>query len=426
MTVVYNIIFLLVALFHLPLYIVRRKFHRGFFRRLGFLPRAQKFDRPVWVHAVSVGEALTVRELISQLRLRLPGVKFVISTVTATGNTVVRGYAHEDDFVTYLPFDISFILKRVLHRVSPRVFIIAETELWPNLINTLSALQIPLAIVNGRISDRSFKGYRLIRRMFRPLVARIAAVMTQSDLDAQRFLRLGATPEKVHITGNMKFDAVKGMDEGADHSHLRRRLGVSAAERLLVAGSTHPGEEEMVLSAYTELRQRTCEVKLLIAPRHPERADQIARLIERADFECVKTSSIQVPQLKEFAMRTVFVLDTVGELVEYYGAADLVFVGGSLVKKGGHNILEPAALAKPVLFGPHMENFRDIADMFLQRKAALRVESGEGLLEALSVLVNDPARAAELGERARRLVHENSGSVKRAVAIIERLCTSAT
>lgn len=426
MTFVYDIIFLLIALVHLPLYILRRKFHAGFIRRLGFIPRRARFDRPVWVHAVSVGEAGAARELVRELRERLGDKQFVISTVTATGHRIVRQYARKEDFVTYLPFDISFILKKVLRKVSPCVFVIVETELWPNLINTLAAMRIPTVVVNGRISDRSFRGYRIAGRLLKPLVRKLTAIMAQSEQDAQRFLALGALPERVHIAGNMKFDAVRQLEAGADYPALRRRLGLDTGDLLWVAGSTHRGEEEMIMRVYNDLHGRFCGLRLLLAPRHPERCEQVEQAVRAYHFDAVRTSSIEPPQLRSFSRRTVFLLDTVGELVHYYGAGDFVFVGGSLVKKGGHNILEPAALAKPVFFGPHTGNFRDIADMFLQRQAARCVRNEEELSEQLQVLLDDPAAGREVGQRAYRLVHENTGSIKRMNDRIEILCTSAT
>jgi 3-deoxy-D-manno-octulosonic-acid transferase len=399
---------------------VKGKFHRGLLQRFGFLPRAcYSLAGPVWVHAVSVGEVMAMRPLIAALRQGLPGRRFIISTVTANGNKVARQTAAKDDIVVYLPWDLSWIVRKVMRRVRPALLVIAETEIWPNLISEAARLQVPVAVVNGRISDSSFSGYCKIRFLLQPVIRKVAAWCMQTELDAQRILRLGASPERVHITGNVKFDSLNQAGFQA-YDHLRRRLGIAAGECLFVAGSTHRGEEELLLRMYHELRLEHCGIKMLIAPRHPERAREIARLAERFAFEGVLLSTIDAPVRQEFSRRSVFILDTVGELVAYYAASDVVFVGGSLVKKGGHNILEPAQFGKPVFFGPFMHNFRDIAELFLAHHAAIRVRGAEELKKRIAQACLAQAQAGALGTNAQKLIMLNTGASGRIADILVR------
>lgn len=425
MPIFYDLIFFFVSLFYLPVYLLRGKFHRGFFARLGILPKGLELERPIWIHAVSVGEAIMMRPLLEKLRQEFPGKKFVISTVTVTGNRIARGLAQEKDFVTYLPLDFSFIVRRVIGRVNPSLFIIAETELWPNLISCLKQKKIPIVVVNGRISDGSFKGYRCIRFLLSPFLNKVTKFLVQSERDCQRLCALGVKKENVLATGNMKFDAslegagyagVKEEDQG-----LRQKLGLPAEEKLIVAGSTHPGEEKAVLLAFNKLSAKyQGRLRLLIAPRHPERAKEVARLASG-----LGSNTVFISQIEHTAGPTaVFILDTVGQLMHYYAIADIVFMGGSLVKKGGHNILEPALFAKPILFGRYMFNFRDIADLFLQNHAAILLQGKEELPLKLRFLLDNPALRSQLGNSARQLVMNNQGAAARNLQVIKELMVS--
>lgn len=415
MFIVYDLIFLIFALVSLPGYLFKGRFHRGFGRRLGILPAGLKLERPVWVHAVSVGEALTVGGLLEELRKVFPGRKFVISTVTPTGNQIAARFAREGDLVTFLPFDLSFIVGRVLREINPALFVIAETEIWPNLICRLRSAAVPVVIVNGRISDSSFKGYLAVKFLLKPVLEKVSFFGVQSETDAARLLRLGVAKERIEVTGNMKFDAAGLKIDAAELINCRQSLGLRDADKLLVCGSTHRGEEEILLRIYSRLQQAFSGLKLLIAPRHPERAAEIARLAARDGFAPALLSRLDPQTPRPPHPRTIFILDNVGQLANFYAVADIVFVGGSLVKRGGHNILEPAFLERPILFGPHMSNFRDIAELFLRNNAALAAP-GERELEAeIAGLLNNPRRCAELGAGARRLILDNQGATLRNV-----------
>ena len=421
MFIIYDLIFLLFTLVCLPLYLLRGKFHRGFSRRLGFLPVSLNLDRPIWIHAVSVGEAVSIKSLVVELRKAYPHKKLVISTVTATGNKIAQGLVKDGDFLTYLPLDFSFIVSRVLKRINPCLFIIAETEIWPNLICALAQQKIPIVTVNGRISDGSYAGYRAIKLCIRPILSKVAQFCMQSNRDALRLQNLGVDKAKVQVTGNVKFDIPLGLSAGLETVEYRQKLFLRRAnDKLWVCGSTHPGEEELILKAYQELLVVFPGLKLLIAPRHPERSRNIGDIISQCGFIPVFISSIN-SDCPTCIKKPVFILDTIGQLLNFYSAADIVFVGGSLVKKGGHNILEPASLKKPIVFGPHMFNFRDIVELFLENKAGVMVDNLQQLIGRIKEILGDDSLARELGAAAYALIASNSGATDRNVQIIKSL-----
>ncbi|MBL7151192.1 MAG: 3-deoxy-D-manno-octulosonic acid transferase [Candidatus Omnitrophica bacterium] len=422
MFIIYDLIFLIFALVSLPAYLFRRRFHRGFARRLGILPPGLKLERPIWIHAVSVGEAVTIKGLVEELRKIFPGKRFVISTVTPTGNKIAVRIAGEGDFVTYLPFDLSFIVKKLIKRINPALFVIAETEIWPNLICALHAARVAVVTVNGRISDGSLKGYLAIKFLLKPILDKVSLFCMQSERDAARLSRLGVAQDKIKITGNMKFDAAGFRMEAAQLIRCRQALGLGHSDKLLVCGSTHRHEEEALLQVYSRLAQAFSGLKLLIAPRHPERAGEIEGLIVKYGFKPMMLSRLDQQASSIQAPKAVFILDSVGQLVNYYAVADIVFVGGSLVNKGGHNILEPAFLEKPILFGPYMSNFHDIACLFMKTDAAIAVANQGELEKNIEGLLSDPRRCLELGSRARGVLLQNQGATIRNAQNLAQFC----
>jgi len=420
MFIIYDLIFLIFAFVYLPVYFMRGKLNSGFLERLGFFPARPDLNSPIWIHAVSVGEVAAIKGLLNRLRQAYPAKKFVISTVTATGNKIARGLAREGDFLTYLPLDFSFIVKRVLKKINPCMFIIAETEIWPNLITCLDKLKVPVITVNGRISDNSYGGYRLIKFFIRPILRMIKQFCVQSDLDALRLEGLGVDKQRIRVTGNLKFDINLSPDFAPDISAYRAKLGLGQADKLFVCGSTHSGEEELILVAYRQLLMAFPGLKLLIAPRHPERSKEVFRLAQGKGFMPVFVSSIS-GSCPTCINQPVFILDTIGELFNYYSAADIVFVGGSMVKKGGHNILEPASLKKPVIYGPHMFNFRDISELFLANQAALVAGNSRELTDKVKEILKNNLLAKGLVERAYELIIKNRGATDKTVQIIKQL-----
>ncbi len=419
MIIIYNFIALVILLIYFPVYLLRRKFHSGLWQRLGVLPKSLNLGKPIWIHAVSVGEAAACRGLVDGLRKIYPEKKFVISTVTTTGNKIAQTIAQPEDFVCYLPLDFSFFVKKVINRVNPSLFIIAETEIWPNLITCLWKKGIPVAVVNARISDGSFRGYFMLRAFLKPILRRISLFCAQTQVDADRLMAIGAEVDKIKVTGNMKFDLSRREYSEKDCSNFKEKLAITVKEKLLVVGSTHPGEEKIILEVYKSLLEDLPGLRLLIAPRHPERAEEVGVLIRSFGFEPLRTSSLN-PSNPSNPI-TIFVLDTIGELLNYYAIADIVFVGGSLIKKGGHNILEPASLAKPIIFGQYMFNFRDTANLFLKNSAAIQVNNAKELQDKISVLLNDVDLGISMGKNAQKLIRENLGATQRNIKLIETL-----
>ena len=394
--------------------------------RLGIFSDEQKKrivrGQPIWLHAVSVGEVLASKALLEELHKAYPNKQIVISTVTPTGNNIAQRIAQEKDFVFYLPFDISFIVKKVVALINPSLVIIAETEIWPNLIRRLKKRNIPVITVNARISDGSFKGYRLIKFLIKPVMNKIAAFCVQAETDANRLFELGVAKEKIKITGNMKFDtSTTRTIDSADSADTRKRiLALEEKDTLWVAGSTHPGEEEIILRVYKKLLGEFPNLKLLIAPRHPERAKEIGSLLLKNNLNPLFISAL--PRPSSLVPRpSVFILDTIGQLRGFYAISDIVFVGGSLIKKGGQNILEPAAFAKPIVCGPHMFNFRDIAALFLKNEACITVKNEEELLSFITDLLRNPSKMSTLGKRAQELIATQQGATEKNIEYIKKL-----
>jgi len=420
MFIIYNLIALVFTIIYLPFYLLAGKFHKDFSRRFGFLPANLNLDRPIWIHAVSVGEVNSIKGLVEILRKIYPQKKIVISTVTATGHKVARSLVKEGDFLTYLPLDFSFIIGRVLKKINPCIFIIAETEIWPNLINCLDKDKIPVVTVNGRISDSSYKGYSMIKYMIRPILNKVTKFCVQTDIDALRLKNLGVLEAKVEVTGNVKFDIKPEENPKADTVVYRRKLWLTNDDKLLVCGSTHAKEEEIIFNSYRELLISLPKLKLLVAPRHPERSQDVAKIAEQSGFMPILISNL-TEACPTCTNKPVFILDTIGELFNYYSASDIVFMGGSLVKKGGHNIIEPASLKKPVIFGPHMFNFRQICKLFLENKAGIMVANSRDLVIKTKQILNNSLYEKEIAERAYELIAKNKGATVKNIKAIEQV-----
>ncbi len=423
MFIIYDLIAFIFTLIYLPIYLFKGKFHRGFLNRLGFLPPVEKLNRPIWIHAVSVGETLVIRDLLSQLRSVYPEKQFVISTVTPTGHKIAEGLITKTDLLIYLPLDFSFIVSSVIRRIKPSLVVIAETEIWPNFISCLYQNKIPVVIVNGRISDSSFGGYRKIKFLIRPVLNKVSLFCVQALQDSFRLKALGVAIDKIKISGNMKFDIKTDSRSAQDYSVYRQELQISEQDSLLVAGSTHAGEEEALIDVYKRLLNDFPRLKLLIAPRHTQRSQQLGQVISNAGFRPVFISTA-IKECPSCCARSVFVLDEIGRLLDFYNAADIVFVGGSLVKKGGHNILEPASLKKPVVFGPQMFNFRDIANLFLEHHAALKALDVNDLELKIRELLSNKEFARQMGQRAFSLLEQSRGATTRNLELIKNLIRS--
>ena len=412
---IYDVFFFVFSLAYLPYLVIKGKAHSDFRERFGKLPRS--FEgigalRPIWVHAVSVGEVLAVKDFVEKLHTKFPERKIVLSTTTKTGADLARRVLNENILKFYFPLDFSFVVRRVANFINPSLMVVMETEIWPNLILELSRRKIPIVLINGRISDRSFKGYKKIKFFFKDILKRVSLFLMRSEKDARYIKTLGAPGENVRVTGNMKFDIETDPDLvglGTQTYEVRKRsdLGIGESEELLIAGSTHGGEEEIVLDVYSHLAKEFQNLRLLIAPRHIDRAKTIKKMVER------------------MGLKNILVLDTFGELSRIYGLATIVFMGGSLVKRGGHNIVEPAVFGKPIVFGPYMFNFRDMARSFLENKAAIKVKNSKELLGTLEMLLKDGNRRTILGRNAKELIDRSKGATERNIGELERLiCVS--
>ena len=399
-----------------------RKYIGSLRQRLGYLPISFNLDgeESIWIHAVSVGEVLTARALLPQLRERYPRLKLFLSTTTMTGQQIARNNLQYVDEVFYLPFDLGFVVNRTLRLVKPRMFIMMETEIWPNLLRACRRTGVRTVLVNGRISSRSYPRYRLARPFFRRVLANIDRFCMQSEESARRIVDIGADPDRVVVTGSLKFDSLdlpgaSTPDRG--RNRVLRYFRVSPDRPVIIAASTLKGEEEPVFEAFQRIRARVPEVLLIIAPRKPERFAEVEQQARRGGWRTARRSELPVDSEPR---QDVVVLDTIGELAQLYQIATAVFVGGSLVDQGGHNILEPAVFGKPIVFGPYMQNFAEIARAFLENDAAIQVRSGRELEHALLALLNDPVRRARLGAAARALVEANRGARGKTMTAIAR------
>jgi len=400
---------------------IRYKKYIGSLRqRLGFLPITFNIDaeESIWIHAVSVGEALTARALAADLKARYPRLRLFLSTTTMAGQQVARRSLSSVDAVFYFPFDWTLIVRRTLRLVRPRVFVMMETEIWPNLLRECRRQGVKTVMVNGRISSRSYPRYRLVRRFFARVLADVDRFCMQSEESARRLAELGADPARITVTGSLKFDSLE-LPAPAAHGRPRERVlrffRVSPSRTVIVAGSTLRGEETAVLRAFVRIKTAHPGALLVVAPRHPERFREVERLARDAGFVTAMRSELPIDAEPR---ADVVVLDTMGELAQLYQVATAVFVGGSLVDQGGHNILEPAIFGKPIVFGGHMQNFKEIADAFVTNDAAIQVRSDQELDEALLTLVTDPVRRARLGAAARALVEANRGAKTKTLEVI--------
>jgi 3-deoxy-D-manno-octulosonic-acid transferase len=368
-----------------------------------------------WIHAVSVGESITAAPIVEGLRRLVPGLPLVMTTVTETGARVVAERFGDTVEHRFFPLDFPGAVRRAVDGINPAFLVCMETELWPNVFQALARRGVPIMIANGRVSDRSYPRYRAVRRLLRPVLAHVAVFGMQSDEDARRILAVGAPPERVFVTGNLKHEPPPDGTGSADE--WRRRLGLSGTAPLWIAGSTHRGEEEIVLVAHTSLRERESGARLLIAPRHPERVPEVVALVRRHGLPAVRRS--ELPQGAEPG--AVIVVDTVGELASMYAAGDVAFVGGSLVPHGGHNVLEPAMRRRPVLFGPHTENFREAAALLTGSGGGLVVRDATELAAAVLRLLADPTIRAAGGAAAHEAAVSRSGAVRETLALIQRM-----
>lgn len=418
MYLLYDFIFLLYALVYLPYLLLTRRAYAGFGMRFGiFSPGIKKQIQAkdnIWVHAVSVGEVMVLDGFIGQLRKKYPGYQIVVTVTTKTGYTLASESLKDKALVIPSPVDFSFVAGSFVALIAPKAYIAVETEIWPNLYRQLYRKRIPLMVINGRISDNSFGRYQAIRFLLKSILNQVSIWCMQSQRDAARIIELGAQSSRVMVTGNIKFDNLS-FDLDSSVSNF-----VSSKEDLWwVAGSTHPGEEEIVLDVYGKIIKDNPHWRLVVAPRHIERVAQIITLVSSRGFKAVKFSELKnlssSNALAGNPENTVIIVDTIGQLRFLYAKASLVFVGKSLCVGGGHNIIEPAFYAKAIVIGPRVENFRDIVACFKEKNAIVQLEDGSAFEMAVKELCADASRRESLGLAAKKVIADNQGATRRSL-----------
>jgi len=420
LTILYLLAFLLALPVIVVLLIAQPRKRAGLRQKLGFVPRRASAGPAIWVHAVSVGEALAVKTFVPALRERFPDHDLALSVSTRTGMEVARKN-YPDCHVFYYPFDFLFSVSRALRRIRPSAVLLVEQEVWPVFVRTCARRGIPVAVVNGRITARSLRGLNRLAPLMRGAFRSVDLFAMQTEDYAERIRTLGVDPERVHVAGSLKYDAVPTEIDADAVARYRRLFGFTGEDAVLLAGSTHPGEDEALLAAFGSLRERFGALRLVLVPRHPRRFDEVAALCRASGRPFVRRSALaDGPPEKNVAPEVVLV-DTMGELSALYGLADVVFVGGSLVPFGGHNVMDPAGLGRPVLVGPHTWNFRESVDALRDAGALVEVDGERPLTAAVERVLTDGRAAEDLGRRARQAVLERRGATGRTIDLIAPL-----
>ena len=422
----YNIGLLVASPVVIGILLAKPRCRRGFLQRMGWQAHpsdtVENTQPLIWVHAVSLGEAVAAVPLVKALHGRHPEFRYVVTTVTETGREAVEQRLAGVAEHRYAPMDFSWAVESMIDRLRPALYLFVETELWPNLLWMLRDRGVPTVLVNGRLSSRSFRRQDVagIRSLYRSVLRSITLCLMQSERDRQRIVALGAIPEVVHTTGNIKFDQPLPVIE--DEASRQRSFGLDEQEQLILAGSTHPGEEEQLVSAYKQIVEAYSSAVLMLAPRHIERVDRVEAMIRDAGFIAQRKSRMS----EKVAGPRVIILDTRGELARAYREAKVAFVGGTLVPVGGHNLLEPAVWGKPVLFGPYTDHCAEVAALLEQAGGGRRVMGAEDVARCCREWLADQDACDAVGQAARRVVVDNQGALQHSVDLIETCLTSVT
>ena len=422
----YNTLLTLALILSSPFFALKilttSRYRRGLSQRLGFsyksISKLLGDEKPLWIHAASVGEVLGSLPIIEGIKQVNPELPILLSTMTATGNDMAKKRASGVKTITFFPLDHPWAVRRAISLVNPRAFLMAETEIWPNFLMELGRRGIPVLLFNGRISTRSFQWYKRFRFFLNSPLTTISAFCMQSSLDAQRIIEIGANPERVTVTGNIKFDQSPPQITQEERETLLQTLGLHAGQPILIAGSTHRGEEEFMLSILRRLSPQYPDLVLILAPRHLERVREVEVLLKREKIPWKRKSQLRAEGKKEGVM--VILLDTLGELAKLYSIGTLIFVGGSLVRVGGHNILEPLFFKKPVLFGPFMDHFREISDEVLRRGAGVQIRESEEMVLHAKTLLEDASLRSNMGKCGFEIIRDNRGATSKTLETIFR------
>ncbi len=409
MLLLYNLLSALSLIIYLPMLLIKSvpgKRLRYIKERLG-INSYEKSD--IWVHTVSLGEMMASIPFLRRLKKEYPHKRIILSTTTHTGQKLAMERFSEAERIMYMPWDTGICIKRVINSIRPQIFITVETELWPVLFHTLKRAKSTIIILNGRLSNDSFKGYRKIRPFMKEVLSNVDYFYMQADADAKRIISIGADSRRVMVMGNLKFDIeIDNPETPAWSKNLR--------DKTILAGSTHKGEDEIILNAYEIIKMGFNEISLVLAPRHPERFNEVERILKERRFDYVRRTNLDKEDAGD-RRYDIILLDTIGELSQLFSIATVTFVGGSLLPYGGHNILEPAYWGKPIIFGPYMDNF-PFSKEFLKESASIMVNNHEDMAERVLELLNDPEKARQMGQRARTVIDRNRGATEKALELI--------
>jgi len=392
----------------------QKKFRSQLIQRMGFF-QDLAFKKPIWVHAASVGEVFCTVPLLKRIKREFPHCEIVLTTMTSTGNEAAKNHLPEADRVLFFPIDHPFTLRRVIKKIQPVLLLIAETELWPNLLRSCGRKGIPIILFNGRISEKSFRGYLFFKFLFKECLRYVSLFLMQTKEDQTRIIEIGAESDKTRVAGNLKFDQTLPSFNQEAIANLAKSIGLQGKENILIAGSTHPGEEEILLSLFKELGKINSHLILILAPRHLERLEEVERILEKESISWVRRTSLALDQnhQKQKEPPKVILLDTMGELMSLYSLGTLVFVGGSLVPIGGHNPLEPLFFKKCVFFGPYMFHFSEISRRLVEEGGAIQANGKEDLATHMKHLLKNDRTRRDIGERGYQFLQRHQGATER-------------
>jgi 3-deoxy-D-manno-octulosonic-acid transferase len=423
----YNIIVTCILLISSPYSLAkslfRKRFRRALAQRMGFF-QTPSFKRSIWVHAASVGEVFCSAPLIKKIKKEFPNFKIILTTMTSMGNETAKVCLPETDLVLFLPIDHPLFIRRAIGKIQPSLLLIAETELWPNLLRSCGKKGIPIVLFNGRISQKSFRGYLLLRFLFRRCLRYISLFIMQTEEDRMRIIEIGGESQKTRAVGNLKFEQALTPSSSEAVDPIAKALGMEAKRNILIAGSTHPGEEDILLAIFKKLKKKDPDLLLILAPRHLERLEEVESILKKESLSWLRKTSLSLDEHRsDQGQLEVILLDTMGELMGIYSLGTLIFVGGSLVPIGGHNPLEPLFFRKCVLFGPYMFNFSEISSRLIEIGGAIQVEGKEDLYSQLKRLLSDEGARKEVGKKGYQFLLRHQGAIERTMEEIRPFLT---
>ena len=443
MRFVLDLLYIIAGLLYSPVVIYRavrhNRYRTGWGQRFGKISRVNPEKKCIWIHSVSVGEVNAAKTIVKELQEKFGDYDIVISTTTDTGQARANTLFGNRYKVIYFPYDFSWVMRKAFKNINPAICLLMELEVWPNFVNTAQRQNVPVVIVNGRISDKSFSRYSKIKPVVKNVFAKIDLVLAQTNEYADRFRQIGVPKENVFVTGSLKYDTAQISDkvEGADllaeqlnqagwAMHANSKDGVLSTSYIWVAGATGPGEEEIILDVFKQLTQNKADLQLVIVPRKPERFDEVAQLITNAGYECLRYSVIKQTSKKEsratsHERRTVLLGDTMGDLRKFYSLATIIFVGRSLVLMGGSDMMEATALGKCTMFGPYAFNFKQTVDALLENEGAILIKDKQELLEAIQKCLNDPPYAQKIAQNGQQVIKNNQGATQKTLEKISSL-----